>query len=328
MTKVKSFFDQRKGKLTVPAVLLLMCAVFAIMNPRFLSVDNILSVLRQISMLCIMACGVTFVMISGGLDLSVGSMCSIATVFWALGMTDWGLPQWAAILLTLMMGCLLGYVNGAIVTFTRMNPMIATLGTATVLEGAGYIICHGGMPIYGLPESAKTLGQGSIGPLPIPIIVMGVCLVANWFVLNRTYLGRSFYACGSNEEAARLSGINSGRIKRLAYIGAGFFTAVCGVILGSRVNSGQPAAGKEFQMNCLTACIVGGISAGGGEGNTLSVFIGALIVGVIDNGFTIIRVNEYWQQIARGLILIFAVAMDAIQRQRGDKAKRAIKRSA
>lgn len=327
MTKVKTFFDQRKGKFTVPAVLLLMCMIFAVLNPRFLSFDNIVSVLRQISMLCIMACGVTFCMIAGGLDLSVGSICSMATVIWALGMTDWGLPQWASILVTLVVGCILGYVNGAIVTYTHMNPMIATLGTATVLEGVGYLICHGGMPIYGLPESAKVMGQGSIGPIPTPIVVMAVCLVVNWFVLNRTYIGRSFYACGSNEEAARLSGINSGRVKRLAYIGSGFFTALCGVILGSRVNSGQPAAGKEFQMNCLTACIVGGISAGGGEGSTLSVFIGALIVGVIDNGFTIIRVSEYWQQIARGLILIFAVAMDAIQRQRGDKAKRAVKRS-
>lgn len=327
MTKVKQYFEQQKSKLTVPFVLLLMCIVFAFINPRFVSMDNILSVLRQISMLCIMACGVTFVMISGGLDLSVGSMCSIATVVWALGITDWGLPQGIVIPITVIFGCLMGYLNGLLVTLTKMNPMIATLGTATVLEGAGYIICHGGMPIYGLPESAKLLGQGSIGKLPIPIVLMAVCLLANWFVLTRTHLGRSFYACGGNEEAARLSGINSGRIKRIAYVGSGFFTAVCGVILGSRVCSGQPAAGKEFQMNCLTACIVGGISAGGGEGSTLSVFVGALIIGIIDNGFTIIRVNEYWQQIARGLILIFAVAVDAIQRTRGDKAKRAIKRS-
>jgi len=327
MEQIRTFWDQKKEKLTVPLVLLAMCVIFTFLNPRFLSLDNMVSVLRQISMLCIMSCGVSFCMIAGGLDLSVGSMASLATIIWALGITDWGLPQGVAIVITLLAGCVMGYINGTIVTRTNMNPMIATLGTAMVLEGAGYLICHGGKPIYGLPESAKIIGQGSVGPVPIPIIVMAVCLAVNWFVLNRTYIGRSFYACGSNEEAARLSGINSGRMKRLSYVGSGFFAVLCGIILGSRVSSGQPAAGKEFQMNCLTACIVGGISASGGEGSTFAVFIGALIVGVIDNGFTIIRISEYWQQIARGLILIFAVAMDAIQRQRRDQAKRTIKRS-
>ncbi len=205
--------------------------------------------------------------------------------------------------------------------------MIATLGTATALGGFAYIICHGGMPIYGLPDSAKVVGQGSVGAVPIPVILMFICLIINWFILNRTHIGRSFYAVGSNEEAARLSGLNSGRIRRVSYVLSGLFTGLCGIVLGSRVSSGQPAAGKEFQMNALTACIVGGISAGGGEGTTLSVFIGALIVGVIDNGFTIIKVSEYWQQIARGAILVFAVAMDALQRTRTDKAKRTIKRS-
>ena len=278
-------------------------------------------------MLCIMSCGVMFVMIAGGIDLSVGSVCSIATVIWALGITDWGLPQGIAILVSVLFCGVLGYVNGWLITSTGMNPMIATLGTATALGGFAYIICHGGMPIYGLPDSAKVVGQGSVGAVPIPVILMFICLIINWFILNRTHIGRSFYAVGSNEEAARLSGLNSGRIRRVSYVLSGLFTGLCGIVLGSRVSSGQPAAGKEFQMNALTACIVGGISAGGGEGTTLSVFIGALIVGVIDNGFTIIKVSEYWQQIARGAILVFAVAMDALQRTRTDKAKRTIKRS-
>ncbi len=327
MNNITGYLKKNASKLTIPAIIIILCVIFTSLNPRFLGIDNMISLLRQISMLCIMSCGVSMCMIAGGIDLSVGTLASIATVIWALGMTDFGLPQPVAILITVLFCGVIGYLNGLVVTSTNMNPMIATLGTSTIIGGVAYLVCHGGMPIYNLPDEAKILGQGSVGSIPIPIILMFICLAVNWFVLKKTYIGRYFYAVGSNEEAARLSGINSGRVKRIAYIASGIFTAICGIIIGSRVNSGQPAAGTSFQMNCLTACIVGGISIGGGEGGTFAVLAGALIVGIIDNGFTIAHVSEYWQQIARGAILIIAVALDAIQRQRATKAKRTIKRS-
>lgn len=323
--KIKSFdFKNFVSKNTVPIVFVLMCSVFAIMSENFLRISNAITVLRQISMLCIMASGVIFVMLSGGIDLSVGSIASLSGVFWALALVN-GLPEWVALMIALATGLIVGFLNGILVTSTKMNPMIATLGTGTILGGVAYLICNGGKPIYGLPETAKFLGQGYILKLPVPVWIMILCLVINAIILKKTYFGRAFYASGSNEEAARLSGINTSGIKTLAFSMSGLFAALAGCIMMSRVYSGQPAAGASYMMDVLTACIVGGVSIGGGIGSTINVLIGSLIVGVINNGLTIIRVSEYWQQILRGAILIFAVAIDAIQRSRGEKAKKSIK---
>lgn len=314
-------------KNSVPIVLVLMCVAFAFRSDKFLTVSNAITVLRQISMLCIISCGVMMVMVSGGIDLSVGSVASFSGLIWCICLVN-NVSGIISFFVCILCGAIFGWLNGMIITFTRMNPMIATLGTSMVIQGAAFIMCGGGNPIYGLPESAKKWGQGTLGGIPTPVLIMMICLAINAVIMFRTSLGRSFYACGSNVEATRLSGINSGRIQRISYTLSGAFTAFAGLIMMSRVASGQPNIGTEYQMNCLTACIVGGISAGGGTGNTFGVFIGALIIGIIDNGLTIIRVDEYWQQIARGCILIFAVAMDSVQRSKADKEKRKIKHSA
>lgn len=321
MDKVKSFVAKR----AVPLVLVLMCVVFAVISPNFLTVNNAMTVLRQISMMAIMACGVSFVMLCGHVDLSVASIASLSGVVCALVMVNLGMPDIVAYLAALAFGALVGLLNGCLITYTGMNPMIGTLGTAKALSGVAYIICNGGMPIYGLPESAKFIGQGYLGPIPFPVFIMILCLLVNAFILSRTRIGRSMYAVGSNKEVARLSGINTTRIQILSYCGSGLFSALTGIILMSRVYSGQPNGAVNYEMDTLTACIVGGIGIGGGTGNTLSILIGALIVGVINNGLTIIRVSEYWQMIARGGILVFAVAVDSIIRLNNEKSKKRIK---
>jgi len=321
--RIKSFV----AKKAVPIVLVFMCSVFAFMSPNFLTVSNALTVLRQISMLCIMAAGVSLVMVCGQIDLSVASIASLCGVIAALIVVELDMPVGVAMWIAIAFGVGIGFLNGCLITYTRMNPMIGTLGTATILSGIAYIICKGGTPIYGLPESAKFIGQGFVGPIPVPILVMIVCLGINAFILAKTRIGRSMYAIGSNVEVARLSGINTNHIQILAYCGSGLFSALAGVILMSRVFSGQPNGAVNYEMNTLTACIVGGISIGGGSGNTASVLIGALIVGIINNGLTIVRVSEYWQMIARGSILVFAVAIDSIIRLRAEKSKKQIKHS-
>ena len=312
---------------SVIVIFAVLCLIFGVLSKNFFSGSNFITVLRQISMLCIMCCGCSLVIISGGIDLSCGSVASVSGVFWALAMVNFGLPQWVAILVALAAGSLFGLINGILITRTNMNPMIGTLGMATILQGAAYLICNGGTPIYGLPEDAKILGQGYLLGIPIPIYIMALCLLVHAFLLFKTRLGRSMIATGSNAEATRLSGINSKTIQVISYTLSGLFTAIGGVVLMSRVNSGQPKAGEEFQMNVITACVVGGISLAGGEGNTLKLLFGCLIVGVINNGLTIVQVSEYWQMIARGGILIFAVAIDALAVLRAEKAKRSIKHS-
>jgi len=313
---------------TVIVIFATLCIIFGLLSPNFFTGNNAITVLRQISMLCIMCCGCSLAIIAGGIDLSCGSIASVSGVFWALSMYNYGLPQWVAILIALASGTLFGFINGLIITKTTMNPMIATLGTAMVLQGVAYLICNGGTPIYGLPADAKILGQGYLLNIPIPIYVMAFCLLIHAFLLYKTRLGRSMIAAGSNAEATRLSGINEQKVRLIAYTLSGLFTAIGGVILMSRVNSGQPKAGDEFTMNIITACVVGGVSLVGGEGNTLKLLFGCLIVGVINNGLTIVQVSEYWQMIARGGILIFAVAIDAISVMRAMKMKRTIKHTA
>ncbi len=304
-------------------VLIVMCIVFAILAPNFRTFANLITVLRQISMLGIVSVGMMFVLISGGIDLSVGSMLSIVGVVTSMSVVNWGLNPALSIIIGLLVGTGLGLWNGYIITSTGMPPMIATLGMQILIRGLGFIIC-GGASVYGLPKSYKFFGQGYLGPIPIPVIFMIVILVISGFVLNRTYIGRYFYAVGSNKEATRLSGLDTKKIQILAYTASGFLTAIAGIIMMSRVNSGQPKAGDGFEMDVLTACVVGGVSISGGEGKITNVLVGALIIGVLSNGLIIVGVSEYWQQVAKGAVLVAAVGFDSIQRLTKTKKQKVI----
>lgn len=328
MDRVKSYVKKNYAKLTVPAILVITTVIFSVMSSNFYQISNIIALFRQISILCIICCGVTLVLISGGIDLCAGSIAVMSGVFWSM-MEVAGYNQAACFLVAVVCGLLLGLGNGILISRTGINPMIATIGTSTIIQYLVWIIRDGGNPVMGMPDSAKFFGQGTVfGFLPIPVVIMIISVLINRFILNNTYFGRGLYATGSNEESARLSGLKTKNIQTLAYMASGIFAAVGGVVMMSRINMGQPAAGTEYQMNSITACVVGGVSMAGGEGSAISAFLGALLIGMIDNGLTICHVNEYTKLIIRGSILVLAVSIDSLQRKKAEKEKRAIKHSA
>ena len=222
--------------------------------------------------------------------------------------------------LGLLATTLIGLVTGIIIVKTNIFPMIGTLALQIILQGAAYLIC-GGMPVSNLPSSAKVVGQGYVGMIPLPVILFIVVIIIAGIVLNRTYIGRHFYAIGSNEEAARLSGINTGKLKVATYAIGGFLSGLAGLIMLARISSGQPTAGKNMEMDCLTAAVIGGVSLTGGEGRISTAVCGVLIIGVLTNGMTILNISEYYQLIIRGCIFLGAVCLDGIQKQLAGRKK-------
>ena len=305
-------------KFGISLVLLLLIIVFSLVSPAFLTLGNILNIIRQVSMLGIVSVGVTFVMVSGGMDLSVGAQVSLVGMVSAWSMLHMGVsPVWA-VFQAIFTGIMLGFLNGYTAVRLGIHPLIVTLATMTIFRGMGYIIC-GGLPIFGFPESYKFLGQGYLSIVPIPVIILIFAVILGSFILGRTYFGRYFYAMGGNEEAARLSGLDINRLKVLVYTISGFFAGIAGVILLSRVNSAQPNAGMGYEFDVMTAAVLGGVSIKGGEGKITGVFIGVLIIGVLSNGLILMNVGDYYQNVIKGLVLIMAVAFDSMQHISGKK---------
>ncbi len=307
-------------KYGIVLILLVIMLVFTLLSPVFLTLGNIMNIIRQVSMLGIVAAGMTIVVIAGGIDLSVGSQISLISVIVALLMRDGGLQPFMASLLGLGLTTAIGFFNGFIITKTKIAPLIATLAMMTILQGVSYISC-GGLPIYGLPPGIKTIAQNYVWVIPIPVIIMLVILAASGVFLKRTYIGRYIYAVGSNEEATRLSGINVHSIRILTYTICGFLTGIAGLILLGRVNSGQPITGRGYEMDVLSAIVLGGVSITGGRGTIFGATIGVLIIGVLNNGLIIIGVNEYYQLVIKGLVLLLAVIVDSLQQNRKQKKK-------
>lgn len=262
------------GDMKISVVLVVVCVFFTIMRGEaFLTAGNFFTIARQVSMMGIVSVGMTFVMLIGGFDLSVGSLQGLIGVTVAGFMVKLGLPIWLAIIGTIVVGGIVGAVNGLIVTRLKVNAFITTLSTMTILKGVAFVIT-GAFPITNLPKNFQMIGQGYIaGLVPIPVIIMAVVFVLGSFILNKTYLGRDLYSVGGNEEASRLSGINVNRVKLIAFISCGVLGAVSGMILAARLNSGQPAAGDGFEFNVITACVLGGVSLDGGEGRLSGVLL-------------------------------------------------------
>lgn len=307
-------FYQVKDK-AIWVVFLALFIGFSIANKRFLDPNNLITVLRQVSMYGIASIGMTFVILIAGIDLSIGSIITIVNIVCAYMMVNMGLDMWLAVLLALALSTFIGLVNGMMVSSIGIPALIATFATQTIVEGASYLI-SGGTPVFGFDERFKVIGQGYLGPIPVPVIIMVVCFILGSFILNKTYFGRYFYAVGGNEEAAKLSGIRVGRVKYMVYALSGFFAGLAGIVLLSRTNSGQPTAGKGYEFDVITCVVLGGVSVSGGFGKFSNVIAGVMIIGILSNGMVLMNISSYAQMVIKGIILAAAVGFDCIQKKR------------
>lgn len=296
-------------------VLLILVIAFSILTPAFLKSSNISAVLRQISMLGITAVGMMLPILLGGIDLSVGAIITFVNIICAYMMVNKEWNPVLAVIAAVFISALIGMADGVIIAKVHMPPLIMTFAMQMILEGASYVISNG-LPIYGFPEKFAMIGQGYIAFAPIPVIIMILCFIFGAFVLNKTYFGRFFYAVGGNEEASKLSGINVFSVKTLAYTLSGFFAGIAGIVMLSRTNSGTPNAGKGFEMDVLTAIVLGGVSINGGRGKIHNIIAGVLIIGVLQNGLVLMNVGTYVQYIVKGIVLSVAVGYDCLQNLR------------
>lgn len=294
------------------AITILLFIFFSIAAPMFLSVGNIMSLLRQTSVTAIISVGMAIVMLTGGIDLSVGAIVALSSIVCAGAMVNLSLPIPIAILLSLVVGAVVGLINGILVTYIKVPALIATLGTQQAVRGIAYIIT-GGYTLYGFPESFSIIGRGYLfGVIPVSAVIMVVVLALGWFMLNSTKFGRYTYALGGNFEATRLAGINVNKRLILVYVISGLLASIAGIVELSRISSGQPSAGEGYEMSAITAVVLGGISVSGGEGKFGGVIFGIFIMGMLSTGLVMMNVSTYYQQLIKGLVLLFAVCVDQI----------------
>ncbi|GAA2318365.1 ABC transporter permease/substrate-binding protein [Streptomyces violaceusniger] len=297
------------------SALVLLVAAMALLSGDFLTTDNLLNVGVQAAVTAILAFGVTFVIVSAGIDLSVGSVAALSATVLAWSATSQGLPVWFAALLALTTGVACGLVSGALVAFGKLPPFIATLAMLSIGRGLALVISQGS-PIA-VPDSVSGLGDTLGGWLPVPVIVMVVMGLITAGVLGRTYPGRAMYAIGGNEEAARLSGIRVTHQKLVIYALSGGFAAVAGIVLASRLSSAQPQAAVGYELDAIAAVVIGGASLSGGVGKASGTLIGALILAVLRNGLNLLEVSAFWQQVVIGLVIALAVLLDTVRRRAG-----------
>lgn len=292
---------------------ILVCVILAILSPVFLRWNNILNVIRQSSIIGIMAVGVTFVILTGGIDLSVGSVMAAAGMI-AAGSLQNGYGTGAAIFIGLGVGIACGLTNGLLVTVGKITPFVVTLGMMSIGRGITLIYSQG-YPISGFSPSFRFIGGGVLFGIPFPILLFLASVLIAWFVLTQTRLGRYTYAIGGNEETVKLSGINSNRIKLIVYGISGFTSGVSALILTSRLNSAGPTAGIAYELDVIASVVIGGTSLNGGRGSVWGTLIGALLIAIINNGMNLLGISPYFQQLVKGLIIIGAVLIDRLREQ-------------
>jgi len=299
-------------KYAIIIVLIVLVVVFSLLSPAFGTLNNAMNIVRQISMMSIVTVGFTFVLLGGGLDLSVGSQIALMNVTVALMIEKLGFHPALAVILGIALTTGIGWFNGYTITKTGIPPLIATLAMLTALRGVTFIITNG-YPVHGIPADMKVIGQGYwFGVIPIPGVIMAGVIAFGILLLNKTYLGRHFYALGSNAEATRLAGINVHFTRTMTYTLLGFLTGIAGFVMLSRVGSGQPNIAEGFEMNVLTAAVLGGVSINGGKGSIPGAIVGAAIIGVLNNGMSIFGANDYWQKVVTGVVLFVVVVFDSM----------------
>ena len=298
--------------------LFILIVVFTILSEYFFSVNNLLTVATQTAVIAIIAIGQTYVLITGGIDLSIGSNIALTAIIAGFCMKLSPEPSvpliLAAMLLSLMTGALAGAISGTLITFGKIPPFIATLGTMTVARGIALTLTKG-LPVSGLPRKFTVLGTGFTLGIPNPVIIMVMLVLLFGFLLAKTKLGRHIYAVGSNFEAARLSGVNTQKTLITVYIFSGILAAAAGLIVAARVISAHPAAGDGYELDAVASSVIGGTSTMGGEGTVAGTFIGAFIIGVLRNGLNLINVSPFIQRIVIGIVIVGSVFFDRIKRK-------------
>jgi ribose transport system permease protein len=311
-SRLKRLFSFREAGILF--VLIALCVILSIVAPRFLTLRNVTNVVRQFSVIAIMSVGMTYVIITAGIDLSVGSIIALSGCMTAWFLVE-GYPIWLSVLIGLALGTLTGIVNGLLIVKVRLAPFIATLGTMGIARGVVLALTMG-YPIQPFPEAFEVIGRGYLGPIPIPVVIMTVVVIAGHIFLSRTTIGRYIYYVGSNPTAARLSGLNVGRILILVYTAAGLLSGLAAVVLVSRLTSAQSNMGTGWELDAIAAVVIGGTSLAGGEGSVLGSLIGAALMGVIKNALILLGVNVYWQSVVIGIVIVLAVALDAWRQSR------------
>jgi len=291
----------------------LVCLVMWALTPHFLTPTNLLNVVRQSSIIGVMAVGVTFVILSGGIDLSVGSVMAVSGMI-AAGTMQNGGGIFVGIVVALGVGIAAGLVNGLLVTKGGITPFVVTLGMMSIARGATLIYSNG-YPISGFSETFRFIGGGEILGIPFPVIIFFLVVLTGWAVLTQTRLGRYTYAIGGNEETVKLSGINSDFFKTMVYVISGATAGISALILTSRLNSAGPTAGLTYELTVIAAVVIGGTSLSGGRGSVWGSLIGALLIAVINNGMNLLGISPYFQELVRGVIIILAVYVDRLREQ-------------
>lgn len=315
---VKNYFSQNWGILLGLAIL---CVIFSIFGNNFLTQKNILNLLRTCATNCFLAIGVQMAIILAGIDLTGGALAALSGVMTVAAFQWWGFPVQLAVLMGILIGVVIGLLNGVIVAYTGIHPFVVTLAMQSFCRGTAYLVANGSpVTAYGNDGFAK-IGQGSLGPVPLPVVYMIIFLILDYFFLNKTQTGRHIYAVGGNEVSARFSGINVKKIKILVWTISGALAGFCGVVLASRLASGQPSTGEGYETDAIAAAVLVGTSFFGGTGSVGGLLIGVLIIGLISNGLNLMHVNSYWQFVLKGIIIIAAVYVDMVKQKKQNAAK-------
>ena len=293
--------------------LIAICIVLTILSPHFLTLSNFFNISRQAAVITIIAIGETFVILTGGIDLSVGSLVTLTSCAMALVMINTN-NIILGVLVGLAVGVGVGFINGCLVAKADLPPFIVTLGMLGIAQGMALVITFG-RSMFGLPGTFKWIGQGSLFGIPAPLILVIILFVIFHIILTYNRLGRYILAVGGNEQATRLSGVNVDLIKMSAYVISGFMGAIGGIVLSARINSAHPAAGQGYELDAIAAAVIGGTSLMGGEGTIVGTLIGSFMMAVIRNGLNLLNVNSFWQQIVIGVVIIVAVWMDRMRKR-------------
>lgn len=306
---VKTYFKENIGIIGALLVLCIFLSVYPKTGEIFLTQKNIFNVLRQNSTNLYLACGMIMVIILGGIDLSVGSIIALSGCIAAGCVSRYELPQVVAIIAGLLIGVLVGAFNGMVISLTTIPPFIVTLATMNVAKGLAYVYT-GGSPVRVVTKEWQFIGAGYIGIFPTPVVILLVVLIITTIIMNKTKLGRHIYAVGGNPLAATFSGISTAKVKFIVHTYSGLMAGLAGVVLASRMYSGQPTAGDGAEMDAIAAVVVGGTSMSGGSGKIGGMIIGGLIIGVLNNGLNLLNVNSFWQYVVKGIVILLAVLLD------------------